>query len=396
MSAANTANFLTLSLPGNVSPSNSSQTLSSYLEKELVNGRSVVTPFTIPDFKIGTLDSLIQQSEQLEKLDTTITGFLSKINDIFSNLYDNNQSLILSNKKLNSDQSPVQFVESFHWDSNKYQITHTISQLIDTISADAFDLDADLKTLNNSYNAAKSNLLAANRKKNGDLTVVSLHDIVGPQDFVLGSDHLQTVLVVVPKSSIDIWWNTYEHITQFVVPRLSKILQSDSDYYLVNVTLFKKFIPEFLIKCRELKFIPREFNYSEKLVDQMRKDYAFASRQEAQLRNQLIRLTKASFSDILSAWLHIKTLRVFVESVLRYGLPANFQSFLLRFNNASDEKLVNSAKHELIEQFGYLAGNAFAKDKHGNVITDNSALHQYSSIVDADYEPFVLYDFSVN
>lgn len=38
----------------------------------------------------------------------------------------------------------------------------------------------------------------------------------------------------------------------------------------------------------------------------------------------------ANFTEAFFAWVHIKVVRVFVESVLRYGLPANFQTTILR------------------------------------------------------------------
>ena len=36
------------------------------------------------------------------------------------------------------------------------------------------------------------------------------------------------------------------------------------------------------------------------------------------------------FSEAFSAWIHLKALRVFVESVLRFGVPVNFNAFLVR------------------------------------------------------------------
>lgn len=38
----------------------------------------------------------------------------------------------------------------------------------------------------------------------------------------------------------------------------------------------------------------------------------------------------AAFSDTLVAFLHLKAMRVFVESVLRFGVPANFAAFIVR------------------------------------------------------------------
>lgn len=39
---------------------------------------------------------------------------------------------------------------------------------------------------------------------------------------------------------------------------------------------------------------------------------------------ELFRLARTNFGEVFSAWVHLKALRVFVESVLRYGLPPDF------------------------------------------------------------------------
>merc|ERR1719265_399858 len=38
---------------------------------------------------------------------------------------------------------------------------------------------------------------------------------------------------------------------------------------------------------------------------------------------------KAAFSDAMVAWVHLKAMRVFVESTLRFGVPPNFSAFYL-------------------------------------------------------------------
>ena len=44
---------------------------------------------------------------------------------------------------------------------------------------------------------------------------------------------------------------------------------------------------------------------------------------------QLYRWLKVNFGECFTAWIHVKALRVFVESVLRFGLPVNFQGMVL-------------------------------------------------------------------
>ena len=53
----------------------------------------------------------------------------------------------------------------------------------------------------------------------------------------------------------------------------------------------------------------------------------------------LVRWLKVNFSECFCAWIHVKALRVFVESVLRYGLPVNFQAILLRPHKKSTKRL---------------------------------------------------------
>jgi len=44
----------------------------------------------------------------------------------------------------------------------------------------------------------------------------------------------------------------------------------------------------------------------------------------------LRRVCHAASSDTLVAWVHLKAVRVFVEAVLRFGVPPNFAAFLLK------------------------------------------------------------------
>ena len=43
----------------------------------------------------------------------------------------------------------------------------------------------------------------------------------------------------------------------------------------------------------------------------------------------LVRWLKVNFGESFTAWIHVKALRVFVESVLRFGLPVNFQGMVM-------------------------------------------------------------------
>lgn len=378
--------FILLSLPGNAQPShNSDLDVNTWLQNNLIGGKTFVSDFRIPEFKIGSLDSLVLQSEELTKIDSQIGSSITKIIEILSTLTEANTNAY---KTISINNVPIpEYLENFQWQTRKFKLDKSIKDLINDISTESFQLDADVRATSTNYNNARTNLAAAERKKTGDLSVRSLHDIVKAEDFILDSDYLTTVLVAVPKNLKEDFESSYETLAKNVVPGSAGILKQDDDYILYNVHLFKKSVGEFLSACRERKFIPRDFNYSEELIDQLKKEHDSAASLEQSLRVQLIRLAKTAYADVFINWFHIKALRIFVESVLRYGLPPHFITKII----AVPPKNLSKCKAELIQEFGYLGGNAFSKDKNGKIKQQDSSLHEYASLVDTEYEPFVIY-----
>ena len=48
-------------------------------------------------------------------------------------------------------------------------------------------------------------------EKNGDLSIKSLHEIVKPEQFVLDSEHLTTILIAVPNNLLDDFHKIMKH-----------------------------------------------------------------------------------------------------------------------------------------------------------------------------------------
>lgn len=366
--------YLLLSLP-------QSADSKEWLETSLLGGKCPLSEFRIPDFQIGTLDSLVQESEELGKIDGQLNGSIGKIVDILSGVLESSSTIRMVNSK-----PVVDYIESFNWNTSKYRLDKSIRELVEMVSSEALTLDNDVRSSYQSYQNAKSNFLAADRKKNGDLSIKSLHDIVKPEDFILGSENLTTVLVAVPKNLESEFKHSYETLTQFVIPRSAKLITFDQEYKLFSVSLFKKYEQEFINACREKKWQPRnDFTYDEEELNNMRKEFDLTRANEQKSRNDLIRLAKTAYSEIVSAWFHIKAMRCYVESVLRYGLPPQFDLYLIHFGPESFSN-IDKAKKELVAKFGYLGGDGFS---------NKSNLHEYASLVDPDYEPFVIYEVEV-
>jgi V-type H+-transporting ATPase subunit C len=115
-----------------------------------------------------------------------------------------------------------------------------------------------------------------------------------------------------------------------VVPRSSKKISEDNDYVLFSVVVFKKHSAEFIIKARAARYTPREFKWSEGAEEQDKREARDVEANERRLYGDTLRLARTGYSDLFMAWAHVKALRVFVESVLRYGLPLEFISAIIQ------------------------------------------------------------------
>lgn len=115
-----------------------------------------------------------------------------------------------------------------------------------------------------------------------------------------------------------------------VVPRSSTELAKDDEFTLFAVTVFKKFSPEFVHKCREKRWIPREWKFTEGGAEAEAKELDKLEKEERRVWGEALRLSRTGYSDAVMAWIHVLALRVFVETVLRYGLPLSFACGLVK------------------------------------------------------------------
>jgi V-type H+-transporting ATPase subunit C len=170
------------------------------------------------------------------------------------------------------------------------------------------------------------------RQKQGNLGTKSLLSIVNPDLLVQShdSEHLETHLVAVPKSNVKEFMRSYETISPMVVPRSAQFIAQDDEYTLYTTTTFKKHSQDFLHKVRERKWVPRDYKYKEGGKEDEEKELKRVEAEEKRVWGETLRLGRTGWSEAVMALVHVLILRVFVETVLRYGLPLDFVGALVR------------------------------------------------------------------
>lgn len=400
------------------------------------------TKFAIPDFKVGTLDSLVGLSDELGKLDTFAESLIKRMAQSVVEVMEDSKGkaheTLLANGGLKEKIKCLKidltsFVTHFEWDMAKYPAKQPLVSVVDTLAKQLAQIETDLKSRTAAYSVLKANLENLEKRSTGNLFTRTLSDIVSKEDFVLDSEYLITLLVIVPKSSFTQWQKTYESLSDMVVPRSTKLIAEDNEGGLFTVTLFRKVIEDFKVKAKENKFIVREFYYDEKEIKREREEmtrllsdkkqqyptscvalkkgsatYRDHKVKVAPLGNParpaagqtdrdresegegegpLLRWLKVNFSEAFIAWIHIKALRVFVESVLRYGLPVNFQAVLLQPHKKSATKRLREVLNSVFRHLDEVAAAS---------ILDASVEIPGLQLSNQDYFPYVYFHIDLS
>eukprot|EP01147_Barroeca_monosierra_P002439 gene2439-5379_t len=364
MASSSSSSFVLLTVPAG---RHTIQELQSRIPRNCRAGQ-----LDIPLNRAGTLDELVSLSDELQKHDTFIENVTTKIAHNFAELLQDRSKL---RDKLLVDSKPIQvYVSQFEWDSRRYNAKQPVRDLMQTVTQQASGIEIDLKKYMQSYSKVKSSLQAVEKKNIGSLLTRSLSDIVKRQHVVQDSEFLTTLMVVVPKYAYKDWLSSYVSLTEYVCPESSELISEDSEYGLFSVTLFRRIVDDFKAAARENKFTVREFEFDESSIQEEERMSTALSTEFREKHARLMEWLSVSFDQAFTAWMHLKALRLFVESVLRYGLPPNFLYFAI--SHGEDSKKL---RNELQRLYGYL-------DKAGGV---NEEVIDMTGLFNGEYYPYV-------
>lgn len=194
-------------------------------------------------------------------------------------------------------------------------------------------LEDELKVKAAEYSAAKGALGAVTRKTGGSLATRDLHEAVAAAVAgglkVVESEHLTTLYVAVPAHSQAEWRSGYETLAEHVVPRSTTRLAEEADYALFSCVLFKRAAEAFKHAAREKGYQVREHVHDAAGASAAHAEAGRLTAECAARKANLAEWCRTAFGDAFSALLHALALRLFVEAILRYGLPPAFAAVLV-------------------------------------------------------------------
>lgn len=95
------AKYLFTAFPSSVAPSGHKDDVIGLIQRAVKSENGMVNQINIPDFKVGTLDALIQQSEELGKIEGLCKSVVSKVGDTLKNVLDGDEEQMVRHKTVN-------------------------------------------------------------------------------------------------------------------------------------------------------------------------------------------------------------------------------------------------------------------------------------------------------
>jgi hypothetical protein len=96
--------YLLVSLPTSISSSGDKDEALTTLRSSVSTNNGTTYPFAIPEFKIGTLDALVQQADDLTKLSNSCQAVVGKVGDSLRSILDGDEDKIEQQKTINDSR----------------------------------------------------------------------------------------------------------------------------------------------------------------------------------------------------------------------------------------------------------------------------------------------------
>jgi len=337
----------------------------------------------------GSFDNLVRLTDDLQKNDSQVDSIVHRLERQYLELDPRAEFKVKSQRQ---EKSFLDYLKAWQWDEAKYPKTRSIMENLQLLMSVVGKLDEEARNKTAQYNDFKTQRGNLAKKEGANLTGRDLVDVLTPDvvqmngtesdDFIY-TEHLTTVVCIVPRGTDQDFVAAYATMADNVVPlsgRKFANMEDKDGNSLWRVVMFKTSVETFKKNCREKRFVPRDFEYSEegykKLKVQREQLDDTVKRQHDLIRG----LYQAAWSDAMVAWMHIKAMRVFVEAVLRFGMPPSFASFVLS-PKASAGPAVRKALGDILGK-GAATGPGAEK---GDAQDDGE---EYFSYVSLSFTPF--------
>ena len=330
----------------------STREFADYLKSKVLSGidQKKVVPLELgimKDLVTDNLDSLLKINDELIKNDLEIGSFLKNLEKKIYEL-DSKQELSVNIK--GTIVKIEEGISQFSWDESRYPKNQkTIPDILNKINEKFNATFQNLKAKTEEY---QNEVKKLQLKKKGESDALSLmkvdyREIVSKsEDKMITTDYLCTILCFVPISLIDNFLKNYMNYGDGYVLPLSALridLKEDEKMSLFRVVVMKHIKDKFKQNLQSnLRIQSRDYDPEEiKRKPQEEREIEKLSLSIKEKKITLIRNSTSGYSEVYYGLLHLKFLRLYVESSLKYG-TSDYYSCIVFTSQGKEQKCVST------------------------------------------------------
>lgn len=291
------------------------------------------------------LDTLFKINDDLIRDEQEIEGFLKSLEKQLSELTKNPLQIKFRGALLD----PKKAITEFQWDEGKYpNRSKTIADIMHKINEKYTETRKTIKSKTDDYNNSINDLKLKKKSQNEALSLMKqdYRDLVSKSKMEMKTtDYLCTMLCFVPTGNEKTFESKYMSLADgYVVPYSAQRIDrgEDEKMQLYRVIVMKHKKDDFRNQCQsQLRITCKEYNEEELLNKPVEeKEIEKLNNESIQKKHDLERHAESGYSEVFYALLHLKYLRLYVESCLKYT-SGDYYSVMVYTPRDKEQKLVS-------------------------------------------------------
>ena len=291
------------------------------------------------------LDTLFKINDDLMRDEQEIEAFLKSLEKQLADLTSNPLQIKFRGALL----EPKKAITEFQWDEGKYpNRSKTIADIMHKINEKYTETRKTIKAKTDDYNNSVNDLKMKKKSQNEALTLMKqdYRDLVSKsKQEMKNTDYLCTMLCFVQTGKEKHFLEEYMKLADgYVVPYSALRIDrgEDEKMQLYRVIVMKHKKDDFRNKCQsDLRVTCREYSEEELLNKPAEeKEIEKLSNESQTKKHDLERHAESGYSEVFYALLHLKYLRLYVESCLKYT-SGDYYSVMVYVPREKEQKLVS-------------------------------------------------------
>lgn len=299
------------------------------------------------DLVNDNLDTLFKINDDLMRDEQEIETFLKSLEKQLADLTKNNNLQIKFRGAL---LEPKKAITEFTWDEGKYpNKSKTIADIMHKINEKYTETRKTIKAKTDDYNNSVNDLKLKKKSQNEALTLMKqdYRDLVSrSKNEMKNTDYLCSMLCFVPTGKEKDFEANYMTLADgMVVPYSALRIDrgEDEKMQLYRVIVMKHKKDDFRVQCQsKLRITCKEYNEDELANKPLEeKEIEKLANESTQKKHDLERHAESGYSEVFYALLHLKYLRLYVESCLKYT-SGDYYSVMVYTPKEKEQRLIST------------------------------------------------------